>query len=92
MGENQNESKLRNHLKERCNEQLMKSGIHEPKPIGPRPSGSVLAVRVSLDEVVHGPDVARQMRRERERAVTPPAPGDVYVELADMPQERFITN
>ena len=45
----------------------------------------------AIDEVVHGPDVARQMRRERERAVTPPAPGDVYVELADMPQERFIT-
>ena len=40
----------------------------------------------AIDEVVHGPDVARQMRRERERAVTPPAPGDVYVELADMPQ------
>ena len=44
----------------------------------------------AIDEVVHGPDVARQMRRERERAVTPPAPGDVYVELADMPQARFI--
>ena len=43
----------------------------------------------AIDEVVHGPDVARQMRRERERAVTPPAPGDVYVELADMPQVRL---
>ena len=39
----------------------------------------------AIDEIVHGPDVARQMRRERERAVTPPAPGDVYVELAEMP-------
>ena len=44
----------------------------------------------AIDEVVHGPDVARQMRRERERAVTPPAPGDVYVELADMPQVRLL--
>lgn len=25
------------------------------------------------------------MRRERERLVTPPAPGDVYVELAEIP-------
>ena len=25
------------------------------------------------------------MRRERERLVTPPAPGDVYVELKEMP-------
>jgi len=41
----------------------------------------------AIEEIVHGPDVARQMRRERERAVTPPAPGDVYVELADMPQD-----
>ena len=40
----------------------------------------------AIDEIVHGPDVARQMRRQRDRAVTPPAPGDVYVELADMPE------
>ena len=40
----------------------------------------------AIEEIVHGPDVARQMRRERERAVTPPAPGDVYVELGDLPQ------
>ena len=43
----------------------------------------------AIEEIVHGPDVARQMRRERERAVTPPAPGDVYVELADMPQGMY---
>ena len=35
----------------------------------------------AIEEIVHGPDMARQMRKERERAVTPPSPGLVNKSL-----------